>query len=35
MIFEGAFDDLVEKIWGNELVNVSTRKAICERLLNQ
>jgi hypothetical protein len=32
VIFEGAFDDLMEKVWREELMDVCTRKVVRERL---
>ena len=30
MVFEGAFDKLMENIWSYDLMNVHTREVICK-----
>ena len=32
VILEGALDELMKNVWGNETVDVGTRKIICKRL---
>ena len=31
MVLECTFDDLMQKVWHNQLVDVSTGKIVCER----
>ena len=32
VILEGALDELVKNVWGNNTMDVGTRKVICKRL---